>query len=148
MVSVLLCVYMLYNLTDVYTSSWYFVLQLPCVWVFPPLLYCYIYVCINFFVNVIYMDTLIYVCTSYDLLLCCSTYWEYFHSYCLYMICYAIFDILVDLHSQLWIHKYFFELVVTCIEAHIFFPSFSISNLFISIIIFFCCFLLLGQLFT
>ena len=41
-----------------------------------------------------------------------------------------------------------FELVVTYIETHIFVPSFSISHIFISVIKFFCCFLLLGKMFT
>ena len=54
--------------------------------------------------------------------------------------------------SLTWIHKSglttFFELVVTCIKTNIFVPTFSISYIFISIIRFFCCFLLLGHLFT
>ena len=41
-----------------------------------------------------------------------------------------------------------FELVVTCIEAHIFVTNCSISHIFISIIKLFYFFLLLGQLFT
>ena len=40
------------------------------------------------------------------------------------------------------------KLVVTCIETHIFIPSFSISHIFISIVFFFWCLLLSGQLFT
>ena len=50
--------------------------------------------------NVIYMVTAVCLCTSYDLLLCCATSWESYHAYLLYIICYAIFAILVDLHSQ------------------------------------------------
>ena len=41
-----------------------------------------------------------------------------------------------------------FELVFTCIEAHIFAPVFSTSHIFISIIKFFCFLLLLGKLLT
>ena len=53
------------------------------------------------------------------------------------------------LHSKNWINILLFELVVTCIETHIFVPSFSIYHIFISIIKFLCCFsLLLGQLFN
>ena len=41
-----------------------------------------------------------------------------------------------------------FELVVTYIKTHIFVPNLSISHIFISILKFFYCFLILGQLFT
>ena len=88
------------------------------------------------------------LCTSYNLLLGCATYWEYCYAYFLYIICYAIFAILVELHSQYWINISLFGLVVTCIEAHIIVPSFSISHIFICIIKFFCCLLLLGKIFT
>ena len=73
-------------------------------------------------------------CTSYDLLLGCNKSWESCHAYFLYIICYTIVAILADLHSKKWINISLFELVVTCIETHIFVPSFSIYHVFISII--------------
>ena len=100
MVYVLLCLFMLHNLIFTYTSSWYFVLYISFVWVNPSLRNCYICVCINMFVNVIYMVTAICLCSSYDMLLDCAIYWEYRRSYFLYIICYAIFSNLVDLNSQ------------------------------------------------
>ena len=66
----------------------------------------------------------------------------------LYMIYYAIDAILIDLNSQKWINISLFELVATCIETHILDPNFSISHIFISIIKFLYCLLLLGKLFT
>ena len=95
------------------------------------------------------MVTEIYLCTSYDLLLGCATSWESCHAYVMYIICYLVVVILVDLHSQKWINTSLFGLVVTCIEKYSFVPGFSISHIFISILIFFCCFsLILGQLVT
>ena len=70
------------------------------------------------------------------------------HTYFLYIIFYAIVAILFDLHSQNWIYISLFELVVTCIETHIFVTILSISHIFISVIKFFCCFLLLVKLFN
>ena len=61
---------------------------------------------------------------------------------------YAIVAILIDLYSQKSANISLFQLVVTFIETYIFVPSFSISNLFMSIIKVFCCLLLLGKLFT
>ena len=111
--------------------------------------HCNICVCINMFVNIISMVTVICLCTSYDLLLGCATSWESCHAYLLYIICYSIVVILVDLHSKKWMNISLFELVVKCIEIHIFVPSFSTYHIFLSIIKFFSCFsLLLGQLFT
>ena len=75
MLSVLLCLCMLYNITVVYTLSWYFVLYLSCAYVIPPLSHCYIFFCINMLVNVISMVTAIFLCTSYDPLLGCATSW-------------------------------------------------------------------------
>ena len=95
------------------------------------------------------MVTAIFLCTSYYMLLGCAKYWASCHAYFLYIIFYSIVVILVDIYSQTWINTSLFELVVTCIETHIFVPTFSISHIFISIIKFFCCFsLLLGYLFT
>ena len=74
-VSVLLCSCMLYNIIVGYNSYYYFVLYLSCTCVVPPLRHCYLYVYINVFVNVISMVTAICLCTSYDLLLGCTTYW-------------------------------------------------------------------------
>ena len=80
------------------------------------------------------MVTVIYLCTLYDLVPVCATYWEACHEYFLYIICCSIVAILVDLNSQQWIHTSLFELVMTCIKAHIFVYSFSISHIFIFII--------------
>ena len=110
-----------------------------------PLLHLCLY---DFFVNFISMVTAICLCTSYYLLHGCTTYRESCHEFLLFIVCYAIFAILVELNSQYWINIYLFGLVSTCIEENIFVPSCSISHLFISIIKFFCCFLLLGKLFT
>ena len=88
------------------------------------------------------------LCTSYNMLLVCTKYLESCHAYFLYIICYSVVVILFDLHSQGWINISLFELVVTCIETHIFVPSVLIYHIFISTINLFCCLLLLGQLFT
>ena len=72
-VSVFLCLFMVYNLTVGYSSSWYFFLYLSGTYVIPPLRHGYICVCINIFVNVIPKVTMILFCTSCDLLLCCAT---------------------------------------------------------------------------
>ena len=129
---------MVYNLIFGYTPSWYFVLYLSCVWVIPSLHRCYICVCINMLVNVISIAIVVFLCTSYDLILGCATYWESCHAFFLYIICYSIFIIIVYLHSQKWINISLFQLVVTCIETHKFVPSFSISHIFISNIKLFC----------
>ena len=139
---------MLYNIIVGYNSSWYFVLYTPSAWVIPPLHHSYIYFCINMFVKIISIFTAIYLCNSYYILLGCNPYWEYCHTYFLYNICCYLVEILVYLYSQKWINISLFVLVVTCIEAHIFVPSFSIYHIFISTMKFFCCFLLLGQLFN
>ena len=139
-VSVFLCLCMLYNIIVGYTLSWYFVLYLSYAWVIPPLHYCYICDCINMFVNVISMVNAICLCTSCVLLLGFGASWESCNTYFLYIICYSVVVILIDLHSKNWINISLFELFFTCIETHIFVPSISISHIFISIIKFFCCF--------
>ena len=98
--TILLCLCILYNLNVGYTSSWYFALYLSSAYVIPPLRHGYICFYINIFVNVIPMVTAIYLCTSYDPLLGCATYWELCHAYFLYIICRSVFFILLDLHSQ------------------------------------------------
>ena len=145
---ILLCSCMLYNLAVGYTSSSLFVLYLSSAYVSPPLRHCYIFVCINLVVNVISMVTAICLCTSYNMLLGCATSWALCHARFLYIIGYSVVVILVDLNSQKWIDILLFELVVTCMEAHIFVNSFSISYIFIYIIKFFYCFLILGKLFN
>ena len=80
------------------------------------------------------MVTAIFFCTFYRLQLGCATSWELCHTYILYNICYSIVVVLVVLHLQKWINILLFELIVTCIETHIFVPCFSISHIFISII--------------
>ena len=87
-----------------------------------------------FFVNFISMVTEICLCTSCYLLLSCTNYWESWRAYLQYIICYAIFSILVDLHSRYWINIYLFELFVTCIETHRSVPKSLISHIFVSII--------------
>ena len=100
------------------------------------------------FVNVISMVTETCLCNSYNWLLGCATFLESHHAHLLFIIGYYIVVILVELNSQKWIVISLFELVVKCIKTHIFVPSISIYHIFISIIKFFCCFLLLGQIFT
>ena len=94
------------------------------------------------------MVTEICLYTSYNLLLVCATSWELYHSYFMYIIGYLIIVMLVDLHSNKWIKILLFELVVTCIKTHIFSPSCSISHIFISVVKFFCCFLLVRKITT
>ena len=132
-VSVLLYLCMLYNIIVGYTSSWVF-LYFSCARVITPLHHCYICICIHILVNIIYMVTTIFLFTSYYSLLGCITYWKSCHANFLYNICFSIFIIHTDLHSQNWINIWLFELVVTCIETHIVVPNCSISHLFISII--------------
>ena len=126
----------------------YLFLYIYYVWVIIPLRCCYILICIYMFVNVISIFTEICWCSSYNVILGCTTSWEYCHAYVLYILCYPIFFVLVDLHSQKCIDISLFELVVTCIETHIFVPSLSISRVFISIIKNLCFLLLLGKLFA
>ena len=126
-VSVLLCLCMLYNLIFGYT-------YISCEWIIPPLRHFYICVLIHIFVNFISMINVICLCTSYYPLLGWATYWESFHEYSLYIICYSVVVILIDLHSQKCLNISLFELVVTGIETHIFVPNLSISHVFISII--------------
>ena len=126
----------------------YFVLYLSYVLVIIPLYFHYIRILINLFANVTYMFTAIYCCILYYMLLVCTPYLKAFNSHLMYMICYIIVAILIDLHPKKWINTYLFELVVTCIETHILVPNFSIFHRFISIIIFFCSFLLLGHIFA
>ena len=94
------------------------------------------------------MVTEICLCTSYDPLLGCAISWESCHAYFLYIICHSIAFILIDRHSQKWISTFLFELFFTWIKTHIFVPTFSISHICISIINIFCCFLILGHIFT
>ena len=100
MVSVLLFLCMVYNLTVGHTLSWYFVLSLSRAYLIPPLRHGYICVCINMFVNVILMITVISLCTLYNLILGCATFWASCHAYFLYIIGYSIVIILVELYSQ------------------------------------------------
>ena len=108
-VSVLLCLFMLNNIIVCYTSSRYSVLYFSCTWVILPLCHCYMCVCIHVFVNVITMVTAIFQGTSYDLLLGWATSWESCRAYFLYIICYSIVVILIDLHSKKWINISLFE---------------------------------------
>ena len=78
-----------------------------------------------------YCDMFLYFILS---LLGWATYWESFHAYSLYIICYSVVVILIDPYSQKCINISLFELVVTGIETHIFVPNLSISHVFISII--------------
>ena len=74
-VSVFLCLCTLYNLIVGYTSPWYFVLYFSCAWVIPSLRKYYIFFVISIFVYVIYMGTVICLCSRYDMLLGCATSW-------------------------------------------------------------------------
>ena len=126
----------------------YFPLYISYVWVILPLYCSQISICINIFVNAIYIFTVVSWFTSYNILLGCNLYWEYFHSYFPYIICYSIVAILVDLYQKKKINLPLFGLVITWIETHFFVPIFSIPHVFISINIIFCCFLPLQKLFT
>ena len=107
---------------------WYFVLYFSFLWVNIPLYFRYIHIFINMFVSVITMFASLSWCYSYDMLLCCNPYWEN---------CYAYFG--RHPHGPAfknWITVSLFELIVTCIEIYVFFTSFSISHVFIYIVIF------------
>ena len=82
-VSVLLCLWMLYNLPIGYTSYWYFVISISDAYISPPLRHRCICVCINVFVSVISMVTAKCLCTSYNLILGCATSWASCHAYLL-----------------------------------------------------------------
>ena len=56
------------------------------------------------------MFTVICWCTSYNMLLSCTKYWEACHAYLLYMICYYTFAIFIDMNLQNWINISLFEL--------------------------------------
>ena len=94
------------------------------------------------------MFTVICFCTSYYMLLGYTPSWEVCHEYLLYIICYDIVAILVDLNEQNWMNISFFELFVLCIETRILVPIFSIYHIFTSIIRVFCRLLLLGNIFN
>ena len=126
----------------------YFFLYISYLWVILFLVCRYIQIFINMFMNVIYMFTAICWCTSYNIILGCTPFWEDCYAYFLYIIFNAIVATLIDLHSKKLINISLFELFVTCIETHISVPILSISHLFISIIKCFFGFLLLGQIFT
>ena len=108
-VFVLLYFFMLYNLIVFYTSPWYFVLYISCEWVVLPLHHCYICVCMNIFVNVIYMVTAICWCTSYDILVGFSISWGFCHAYFLCINFYSVVAILVYLNLQKCININFFN---------------------------------------
>ena len=144
--SAVICLCMLYNTFVGCTSS---LIMFPISLLFVLLLYCvncYICMCINMFVNVISMFPDICWCNSYNILLAWTTYWEAFNSYFLYILFNATIKIFIILHSQKWINIYLFEWFITCIEAHIFAPSLLIYHVFISIVKFFYCILLIGQI--
>ena len=82
------------------SSSWVF-FSMSLMWMNYSTTAPFLHMCLHYdFVNIIFMFTAIWLCTAYDLLLGCVTYWESCHAYFLYIICYAFFSILVDLHSQ------------------------------------------------
>ena len=116
-VSVLMYLFMLYNLIFGCTSSWvFFFLYLSCALVIPSLHHCYIFDYTIMFVNIISKLTTICFCfppIRYTFCLCSRLV------YFLYMICYSIFAILIELHSKHWINISLFELVVTCSEKKI-----------------------------
>ena len=178
-----------------------FVIYNSCSGVILPLnLHC-IWICIVMFVHNIMVSELKCLCILYNIIISCTSYWDFgsglllwmgllhhcvivttmFVLICLwilylcflryvfvfyrynpwlwsilgilswifpvyYLLCHI--SILVDLHSQKWIIIWLFELVVIWIETHILVPDISISHIFLSKIKVFCCFLLLGQLFT
>ena len=69
-------------------------------WVTPKLRHFYLCVCMNMFANVIFMVNAICLCTSYDMLLGCTKYWESCHAYLLHIIRCSIASTIVDLNSQ------------------------------------------------
>ena len=75
-------------------------LYLSYSWVIIRMCCCCIIFCINIFVYIISMFTVIFLCTLYDIIHGFNTYWGYFHLYLLYMIYYATYAILIDLNSQ------------------------------------------------
>ena len=145
MVSMLIYLSLLYNIIIVCTSSWFFCsIYLRCMGYSTTALL--LHLCLyEYFVNITYMFAAICLCNFYSLILVQTPDWEASHVY--FRIYSSIVSIIIDLHSQNWINIYLFELVVTCIETCIFVPSFSISHIFISVIIFLFCFLLLGTFF-
>ena len=69
----------IYSLCVLYLEN--FVLHLFCAWVILPLWCNYIYVCINIFVNIIYMFPAIDLYNLYNLLLSYTPYYEACHVY-------------------------------------------------------------------
>ena len=128
----------------------FFVLYLSCD-LFIILLHCRcIYVCINTFVNIIFMFIAIYLRILYDLLLGCTTSWKYCRIYFLYMI----YSTIVSPYQLAFIHYIwlapifkFYHLVIASIETHWFVPNSSIYHIFCSPL-FFCCLIILGKLYT
>ena len=112
-----LCWYVFASYNGIYIDMFVYVIQYNCwlcfilgispyisAWVIIPIYRCYIHNCINMFVNVISMFNRIFGCNWYNMPLGCTIYWVACHAYLLYMICYAIVAILVDLSSQKWIN--------------------------------------------
>ena len=87
-------------------------LCISCIWVILPLHCHYIFVCINIFFNVISMFTEICVCDLYTILLGCTPYWEYLHSYLLYIIFYDTSTIIIDLHLKQFINTCLFGFAI------------------------------------
>ena len=124
----------------------YFVLNILYVWFIIPLYCRYIHNFINMFVNVIYMFTEIFWCTSYGMFLGCTPYWESCRAYSVYIIFMPLLPSSLTCIQKIGSNISLFELVVTCIETHVLVANFSTSHIFLSIINKLCCFLILGQL--
>ena len=56
------------------------------------------------------MFTVICWCTAYNMILGCNKYWEACNAYFLYMSCYYIVAIFIDMNLQKWIDISLFEL--------------------------------------
>ena len=126
-----------------------FVLYLSCEWVIIPPCCCYIWVWINMFVNIISMFTTIFLCTLHDLIISSTPYWGNLLLKCTDLLFHCCHPNWLTYKIDYWnLFFWIYHLFVTCIEKNMLVPNFSIYHIFISILKFFCCFVLLMDLWT
>ena len=68
------------------------------------------------------MFTVICWCTSYNMLLGCTKSWEACHAYFLFIICYYIVVIFIDMNFQKWINISLFELFSHALKHVYYYP--------------------------
>ena len=138
--------YTIYSLGVLYFGV--FVVYLSCSFVIIPLLWCYIWICMNMFFYFISIFTSILLCAFYYLLLGCTPSWEACHMYFLYIIHSATVSLsLLTWTHDSWLTYIFLNLPLSfCMHWNRFCSWFlNISYICFSFKYLFC-FLILGKL--